>query len=1047
MPLDLRGVEGLAFELMASAVRRYAPIDTWVLVDYGEEVKLPYSVSADPGQVFRLRASVNVPQGKYRWFIKLMLSGNALVKIDGESWGYDEAHTYFPITPGEHAVYIEATPRLMFGQHEWGFRFNYSYLIEVDWGGLALGLKILQLVDLAEHLPADNPLRRDLEELLEGSIRGVRVSPTLTQAALALMLIYDQPAPLFFNRGDLRRPPGSYVFNAVVYGLGAVRGLIGDVEENIGEEEYSNLVRLIEGRVNEGLARLAEKYGKEGVLLAVGHSHIDAAWLWPKSETVRKVLRTFSTIVRLMDEYDFTYIQSSAQYYRWLEELDKGLLGKVSELVKRGRWIIAGGMWVESDTNIIDGESLARQFLYGQRYFLKTFGKIARIGWLPDSFGFSGNLPQIMRKSGIEVFSSWRIVTHELTEFPYHAFTWVGIDGTEIPTQVILVNYNNTHTPFNAYQAWSMYRGKGDLPTLIYPFGYGDGGGGPTREMLEYRDLINRIPGIPTVRNMSEDEFVSILKNAEGKLPKWVGEIHVENFRGTYTTNLPIKELMANAEASLTEAELWATLAHIAGVRRFGKVELDALWKTLLFNQFHDIVPGSAIREVYEEAYRELEEVISKSNSIIMDSIGSLARHYAPPGTLAVFNPAPWSRVEVIKIHGGLTINAECQEDHDGKYVLVEAPPMGFNTYKIGEECIKPSEGVSVSRVGGGLVLENSLVRVGVNNEGDIDSIVLKSDGVNMLREPAKILVHIEEPVRSDAWRFSLNSLADGAELSLKSGPTVVVEGPLISCIEVVKGFGRSTISQRICLRKNSPLVEIENTFNWVDRGVLVKYWLTTIISSDVAYYDIPFGVVKRTTKPEEQAKLGYVEVPALRWVDLSDGLRGIAVIAPSRHGYSASNGRIGLSLLRTPYHPNPWSDQGSFKTSIYIYPHRGDYEDAQVPKVAYEVMHRLRYVAVGNEAMGKLPRLSFLEIKPGRAMLSAFKPSEDSDNEVVLRLYNPYYKDVEVEFTGMLNLSNASEVDLIELNSYGFIGPLKALTLRPFEIKTIKAHAEIPKV
>ncbi len=1037
----LRGVEGLGFEITASSIGRFIPIKSWIMGE-GSSIELPFRVDATPNESFRFQASVSVPESKHRWFLKLLLSGNALVRIDNDAWGYDEAHTYFPLSPGNHTIMIEATPRTLFGQHMWEFRFNYAYLIEVNWDVLRLGLRLLALVDFASGLPSDSGLRRDLEELLINVTKGVRVNPTLSQITLMTLMLYDSPLSQWFSRGDLRRPPDSFIMNTGLYGLGVIKGHLGDVPKVIDDDSIASLVKGIEDKLNRGLSELTMKYPKEGVLLAVGHAHIDAAWLWPKAETINKVLRTFSTIVGLMREYDFSYIQSSAQYYEWVEHNDKGLFSEVSRLIKLGRWIIAGGMWIESDANIIDGESLVRQFLYGQRYFLSRFGKLAKIGWLPDTFGFSANLPQILRKSGIDVFVSWRIVTHELTQFPYHVFTWEGIDGSEIPTQVILVNYNNTHTPLNAYRAWSMYEGKGTLPQLIYPYGYGDGGGGPTREMLEYRDLMNRLPNIPSLVNLNEDDYASTLVNAKDKLPRWRGEIHVENFRGTYTTNLLIKELIAKAEAKLTDAELWVTLAYLTGAGDHGLSELEGLWKTLLFNQFHDIVPGSAIKEVYDDAYGELRSLLAKSEELINESTTAISKRFGIVNSLVVFNSAPWGRGGIIKVPRNVAVNSECQDFGDERLIYVEAPPVGFRAYAINGECVEPKDGVMVREDGGGFIMENSYVKVKVNSKGDIESIILKGSNAELINGSVKLMAHIEEPIVSDAWRFSLDSLNDGVEFNLASPPRVSIKGPLMSCIDVDKGFSKSRISQRICLSKYSPLIEVWSRIKWIDEGVLVKYWVNTTVESKEAVYDIPFGTLTRPTDPQVQVKEGKIEVPALRWVDLSDGAKGLAVISPSRHGYSVIGGRIGLSLLRSPTFPNPWSDLGDFETSIFIYPHMGDYKTAEVPKVTYDVMHELRHIIVSgvDELSNALGEWSFMELKPHKAVLTAVKTAEDSRNELIIRFYNPYDSSISMDITinDSYRPSTVVETNLIETEDHGSVN-LGSIVLEPYEVKTLR--------
>ena len=289
--VDLRSIEGFAFELAASSVGRYAPINDWEMLNSGLNVTLPYRTNAGPNDYLMFKARATVPESKHRWFIKILLNGNALVKVNNEAWGYDEAHTYFPVKPGGNIIEVHATPRALFGQHTWEFRFDYAYLIEVNWRIMRLGLRLLTLIDFIERLPKDNPLRGELEDLLANLTKGIRVSPTLSQITLTLMMLYDSPYSQFFSRMELRRPGGNYVMGVGLHGLGVVKGLLSDIPETINPDSIP--INELEDELNRGLIKLSGKYPKEGLLIAVGHSHIDAAWLWPRGGTMRKVIRRF----------------------------------------------------------------------------------------------------------------------------------------------------------------------------------------------------------------------------------------------------------------------------------------------------------------------------------------------------------------------------------------------------------------------------------------------------------------------------------------------------------------------------------------------------------------------------------------------------------------------------------------------------------------------------------------------------------------------------------------------------------------------------------
>jgi len=1027
--LKLRDAERRIYDLLATSIRRVLPVSRWLYES--TEVQLPFLKLSEPGRIHRFEAEIEVPDSGYRWFLKMLMSGNARVVVDGEtSYGYDEAHTYVPLRPGRHRVEVYASPRTMFGFHMWRISFDYAYLVEVSWRVASTALRMLQLIDFAEKLRESDPLREELEDAVKTAVSKISVAPSVGQIAASVILLYATPLQVYFRRGDLRGPYSDYLWLTGVYGLGVLQGLLSDtprasVEE--AEKQACEAWMVLSERLNE----VWRRYPKMGVVYAVGHSHIDAEWLWPREETVEKVLRTFSTVVRLMEEYPgFTYIQSSAQYYRWVEERDPKLFEEIRRLVAEGRWIIAGGMWVESDTQLVDGESLARQFLYGQRYFMSRFGRIARIGWIPDSFGFSGNLPQIMRKSGIEVFLTHKVMWNDTNEFPHHSFVWRGIDGTEIPVQILINSYNETMTPWSIASNWARYKDK-EVPFIPYSYGYGDGGGGPTREMLEYVELNRALPGIPDVVFLRESEYVEKVKESLDKFKSWSGELYVEIHRGTYTTNLKMKELMARAEAALYEAELWSTVAYIAGRAPNRKSEVDELWRRILFNQFHDIIPGSSIREVYENTYRDLEDALKKLGEIAYDSMRALL---GSGEGVAIFNPLPWSRSGVIKVPRDLTLEgAECQEVVDGIYVYVSAPPAGFKVYRRGV-CRQPSSVVEVAEGGDLIILRNEYLEAAVDSGGNLASLKLGESGEEVLAAPSnRLIAHIDKPGIFDAWDVTDEFLEDGEELEVLEKPRVSVRGPLAACVEYVKGFKSSRIRQRLCIYKGSPVIEVWNRIEWNDKNVLVKAWFEVNAKTDRAFYSIPFGTVERSTKRETSWEKARFEVPALRWADLSDGHRGLAIIAPSRHGYSAVGSRVGLSLIRSPVFPNPWSDLGVLETYYYIYPHRGGYLEAEVPRIAEELIHRLK--AVEGGAPGR--EESFVTVEPPKALFSAVKLPEDSLKGLVVRLYNPYNAPVEVGLKLALPVKSVVEMNILETEKIQDVD-ISRINLKPFEIKTL---------
>jgi alpha-mannosidase len=1036
----LRNVERRAFDLMACGFNRIIPIDTWS-TESGSVVKLPFAVDTNPNKLYRFTVEITVPpplSRDLRWFLKIVASGDARVIVDGVAvGGYDRGHTYLPIDSGKHRIDVIMSPRSMFGFHKWDLLFEKAFLVEVQWDAIRTGLRLLNLVEFVESLPPEDPLRKDLEKLLESIALELWVSPSIQQITVMNSFLYEGPLAPFAMRRDLRSPYANYIFIMGVYGIGILKGFLKEPEADYTSiSSVSQVVRKTEKILYEALERLREKYGKNGMLYAIGHSHIDAAWLWPRAETIEKTLRTFSTMVSLAKEYDFVFVQSSAEYYEWVKERDRRLFDEIKKLIDRGKWVIVGGMWIESDVQIVDGESLARQFLYGQRYFLNTFGRLAIIGWIPDSFGFSGNLPQIMAKSGIEVYLTHKVIWMDTNEFPYHSFIWRGIDGTEMPTQVLLTSYNEMMTLHSIYRYWRSYKQKDSVPFLAYCYGYGDGGGGPTREMLEYIDLVNAMPNLPQLRNLVEAEYIDAVKRYVRSMPVWDGELYVEIHRGTYTTNIAVKNAMAEVEKRIIEAEMGATIAKLAKGVKIDKENIDRLWKLILFNQFHDILPGSSIKEVYDDALKDLETVVDVSPSIIESSIKSLASGDSGK-SLALLSTVPWETRSVIKVPKelGVATDVECQEDVDGYHIYVATDSLGVKSYRLGAKECRASNGVETYEDSDGVVLKNRFLSLRVDWEGNISSLKLAND-VEILREPAKLVAHIDKPGFSDAWDVTTEFLTQGVELKLLEKPRIVVKGPLVTCLEFAKGFESSKVIQRVCVYKDSPVVEIKSRLVWRNKGVLLKHWFRTTAKAEKAWYDIPFGAIERSTKMETSWEKARFEVPAVRWADISDGEKGLAIIAPSRHGYTAIRGDIGLSVIKSPTYPNPWSDLGDFEVTYYLYPHKGDYQKAEIPKIARETIFKPVAVIIS----GNIEDIKMVRVEPAKIIVTAFKPSEDGEG-YILRLYNPYREGIDVEIELGFKASKVIETDIIELKKLTEIAKdidKVKLYVKPFEIKTL---------
>ncbi len=1028
--LTQQELERRFFELLAAAVQDFRPVSEWARG--GERVKLPYFTEASPDEVLRFENRFALPAAEgVRWLLRLDITGNGLLLVDGEVYqGVDEQHRIAALEPGERRVALEATPRRLFGENPWFFAFTGSSLAAVHWESFSTALALWDAALLARR-------RQELRQALARAAAEIEITPSVAQLYALQRTLYGHLVPEGSPEYGPARWDLAYIAN--VYGERVIRGELEDTPK----PSVSELLETVE-RVKAALPEGAPA----GKVYLFGHAHIDTAWLWPFSETRRKVVRTFATVVRLAKMgYRFTYVQSGAQNYKWLEEQDPGLFEEVRGLVKSGHWLPIGGMWVESDTQLVAGESLARQFLYGQLYFREKFGVRSRIGWLPDSFGFSAQLPQLMRKAGIEVFVTHKVMWNDTNEFPYHAFVWEGLDGSEVVAHVLVSTYNGALTASELAGLWDRYKQK-DAAPAVHAYGFGDGGGGPTFLMLERLKHLRRLPGLPEpVEAPGEDEYVGELLRVKDRLPRWRGEIYNEFHRGVYTTNVRVKTLVAEAEREAAWAEAASAVASLLGLARYPREELRAAWERVLRCQFHDVLPGSSNYEAYEEAYRDLEEAIrefSRASSAALKSIAECVD--APRGSLIVFNCLPWPRVVVVEVPGSgysYPDGRPVRVQRAGGRVLaeVEVPAMGYVALAPGEGAAA-EEGVKAYEEGGCLVLENDALRLKVAGDGSLVSLYDKQVGAELLRGPSNLLkAHSDKPGNFDAWDVDRSAVeSPGRSLEVAESPRIVAEGPLAASVEYALRFRGSTVRQRVTLCRSSRLVEFRTEVDWRDKCYLLKAWFNFNVKSEAAHFEVPFGVVERRTVPRDSWDEAKYEVPALRWMDLSDGVKGVGVIAPARHGYSVRGTEVGLSLLKSPMHPNPWSDLGRHEIVYYLYPHPGDYRVGRVYERAYEVWSGVK-TAVKDGGGGSLPpRASFVEGQPG-ILVESLKMSEGGEG-LILRVYEVEGRgrDAALRFSEPFEVY---EVDLLEENPKPVPKPPRAgapvtLTFKPFEIKTL---------
>ncbi len=782
------------------------------------------------------------------------------------------------------------------------------------------------------------------------------------------------------------------------------------------------------------LRELRERYPQTGSLALTGHAHIDLAWLWPLAETRRKANRTFHSMIGLMDRHPtFRFNQSTAQLYAFLEEDDPALFRRIKEKVAEGQWEPNGAMWVEPDTNMPTGESLVRQLLYGQRYFEKTFGHRHRVCWLPDCFGFSPALPQLLRQAGVTSFFTIKVNWSETNVMPYDLFWWEGLDGS----RVLAHTFNNPVGGYNAeigaraiVETWKNFRGKYRHPESLLAFGYGDGGGGPTEEMLDRQRQFADFPVVPALRPVAVEDWYAGLHDAVGddpELPVWVGEIYLELHRGTLTTQGRTKYLHRRAERALITAETLSGMATLLGEPV--AASLEEQWRVLLRNEFHDILPGSSIREVYELTESELGGVIAFGDGIVADRLDAIAGHLAPrrrrpghprrqPRPVAAAAPARLRRARCPAAKRSKA--AACWPGRARSAASTAAVVTGES----------PPPGLAVAE----RWLENAQLRVEIADDGTLASVFDKRAGREVLAGRGnQIWAYVDKPRNWDAWDIEEGYERQGEEIPA-SAIEVVEHGPHRAAIRISRRFRDSSLTQTLRLWANSARLDFQTEIDWHERRILLKARFPLAVRSDFASFECAHGVIRRPTHRNTSWDTARFEVVAHRFADLSEPGYGVALINDGKYGHHARGNELGLSLLRSPVYPDPLADEGRQSFAYALYPHAGDWLAGGVLAEAEDLNQPLlcRPVAAAGETSWTALKLEGLALG-----LSALKPAEDG-KALVLRLYEPAGARGSVEATLPEGWRLGGELNLLEDG----VGPAERSFL-PFQLRswTLEKH------
>jgi alpha-mannosidase len=814
--------------------------------------------------------------------------------------------------------------------------------------------------------------------------------------------------------------------------------------------------RFLSGAVEE-MARLEEM---KPTVVGIGHAHIDMAWLWRLSHSRDKAGRTFATALHLMRQYpDYRFIHSSPQLYKFLQQDYPSIFERVKERIASGEWEITGAMWIESDTNLVSGESLIRQFLFGKRYIRQEFGVESYLLWLPDVFGYSWALPQIIRKCGVKYFLTSKISWNQFNRFPHDTFMWRGIDGTEVLTHFVttpeqnstIYTYNGTLSPGDVTGIWENYRQKEVNDELLLLFGWGDGGGGPTQQMLEYARAMKNLPGIPRVTmGRSEPYFERLAERvADQELPLWDGELYLEYHRGTYTSQAQVKKANRKSEILYHDAEWLSALAEMLADAPYPRERLNEGWEMILLNQFHDILPGSSIHEVYEDAAKEYEQILSIGEAALEQAQSALLGRIAAdePG-VAVFNSLPWARDGLIALpysEGSASQGASSQVvEEDGQRKVLrrvrQVPSLGYSTYALAEQESDEPESLVVTPAR----LENSFYRLTLNEQGQITSLFDKRHEREVLAEGARgnvFQAFEDKPMAFDAWDIDLYYQEKMKEVNDLVGAWVEETGPLRGVLRLQWRFYDSTITQWLTLYAHSPRIDFRTEIDWREKQVLLKAAFPVAVRSTRATYEIQFGSIERPTHWNTSWDYARFEVPGQKWADLSEGNYGVALLNDCKYGHDIKNNVMRLTLLKSAIRPDAEADKGLHRFTYSLLPHEGGWQEGGVVQEAYALNYPLLAREIPAQPNGTLPaRYAFVTV-PDEVILETVKKAEDED-AYIIRLYEwrqARHNGVTLRFARPIR--RAAECNMIEEEErpIDHEGDQLTFPITPYEVKTFK--------
>lgn len=847
------------------------------------------------------------------------------------------------------------------------------------------------------------------------------------------------------------------------------------------------------------MEELYDRCSGEGspVIHCVGHTHIDIAWLWTLDVTRDKAVRSFSTALELMNRYpEFIFMSSQPQLYQYVKEDAPDVYEKIREKAAEGRWEVEGGMFVEADCNIPNGESLVRQCLYGIRFFEKEFGKRNHILWLPDVFGYSAALPQIMKKCGLDYFMTTKISWNETNKIPCDTFYWEGIDGTKVLMHFICTrdyasstrsvktnqehfsafttNYNGYITPAQIKGAWQRYQQKELNGRILLSYGYGDGGGGPTQEMLEtQRRLAHGIPGCPRTKPSSAIEFFRELEREikdKKRIPQWYGELYLEYHRGVYTSMGRNKRFNRKAEVLLGRSELWSVMANLLLSVPYDRELLRECWEILLRNQFHDILPGSSIAEVYEDSRQEYQTLTKKLQTMEEKLLQAMTDQImGKAGSIAVFNPNSFRNTDIVEVPESISRQVSCfqsagtisviQENRDGSRIFLAEgiPAKGYSVLEPLEEGRKfktlqeKPEQYSEQK---NRIPEFSLTNreaetewyhLCFNEKGQFTSIYDKEEGRELLQKGQQgnvLIAYEDKPHDFDSWNIYSYYQEKSWEVDHLIRMEVTEKGPLRYAIEFEWKYQDSLIKQAVYLYSHTKRIDMKTKVDWHESQTLLKALFPVDIHSKEGTFEIQYGNIKRQLEKNTSWDQARFEVCYQKWMDISEDGYGVGFLNDCKYGIHVQDGTVGFTLIKSGIYPNPQADQEEHLFTYSLYPHQEGWRQGNVPLQAYQLNQPMTAYMKKLEGGNLEKEYSIVSVSAENVIVEAVKTAEDND-DLVVRMYECHNRRTAVTVEFPQKMHEIYRCNLLEEEERLEVENAKRLrvVMKPYEILTLKAR------